>query len=366
MKQNNNVKRWFHGPAFFWKLEITWHNEGGQYSINEDDAEVKMTINVNATQIKNCVLSTLELRISSWKKMKIIMGYILLFIQKMKESITIIRRQEQKCEEELLNEERIKEGEVMILKLAQENAFAADIAAIRKKSQIIDGQQDERLQKKTLQNLKPFVDEKGLVRVAGRLQNSSLEMECMHPIILQKNDTISTLIIRYCHDVVAHGGRGALMQEIRKTGYWIINRNALVRKVIHDCKMCRNMRGRFGEQIMADLPKDRVSESPPFTYCGLDIFRPFLVKERRSELKRYGALFTCLASRAVHIEVVATMNTDSFIMALRRMIARRDNIQMIRSDNGSNFVGTENELKRVFQEMDHVKIKCFLQDKRTD
>ena len=272
MKQNSNVKRWFHGPAFFWKPEITWHNEGGQYSINEDDAEVKMTINVNATQIKNCVLSTLELRISSWKKMKIIMGYILLFIQKMKESITIIRRQEQKCEEELLNVERIKEGEVMILKLAQENAFAADIAAIRKKSQIIDGQQDERLQNKNLQNLKPFVDEKGLVRVGGRLQNSSLEMECMHPIILQKNDTISTLIIRYCHDVVAHGGRGATMQEIRKTGYWIINCNALVRKVIHDCIMCRNMRSRFGEQIMADFPKDRVSESPPFTYCGLDIF----------------------------------------------------------------------------------------------
>ena len=134
------------------------------------------------------------------------------------------------------------------------------------------------------------------------------------------------------------------MQEIRKTGY-------------------------FGEQIMADLPKDRVSESPPFTYCGVDIFGPFLVKERQSELKRYGALFTCLASRAVHIEVVATMDTDnhgSFIMALRRMIARRGNTRMIRSDNGSNFFGTENELKKAFQEMDHVKIKHFLQDKGTD
>ena len=144
--------------------EITWHNKGGQYSINEDDAEVKMTITVNATQRKNDVLSTLESRISSWQKMKRIMEYILLFIQKMKESITIIRKQELKCEEELLNVERIKEGEVMILKLAQENAFAADIAAIRKKSQIIDWQQDERLQNKNLQHLKPFVDEKGLVR----------------------------------------------------------------------------------------------------------------------------------------------------------------------------------------------------------
>ena len=160
----------------------------------------------------------------------------------------------------------------------------------------------------------------------GRPQNSSLEMDCMHPIILQKNDTIS------------HGGRGATMQEMRKTGYWIISCNALVRKVIHDCITCRIMRGRFGEQIMADFPKDRVSESTSFTCCGVDIFGPFLMKERQSELKRYGALFTCLASRAVHIEVVATLDTDSFIMALRRIIARRGNIQMIRSNNGSNCV----------------------------
>ena len=221
--------------------------------------------------------------------MKRTMGYILLFIQKMKERITIIRREELKCEEELINVERIKEGEVMILKLAQEDAFAADIAAIRTKLQIIDGQQNERLQNKNLQHLKPFVDEKELVRVGGRLQNSSLEMKCMHPIILQKNDTASTLIVRYCHDVVGHGGRGATMQEIRKTGYQIINWNALVRKVIHDCIMCRNMHGRFGEQIMADLPKDRVSESPPLMYCGVYIFGSFLVKERRSELKKYSA-----------------------------------------------------------------------------
>ena len=57
--------------------------------------------------------------------MKRIIGYILPFIQKMKESITIIRRQKLKCEEELLNVERIKEGEVMILKLAQENAYSS-------------------------------------------------------------------------------------------------------------------------------------------------------------------------------------------------------------------------------------------------
>ena len=126
------------------------------------------------------------------------------------------------------------------------------------------------------------------------------------------------------------------------------------------------MRGKFGEQVMGNLPKDQVSEAPPFTYCGIDLFGPFMVKERRSVMKRYGALFTYMASRAVHIEVVTTMETDSFIVALRRMIARRGNISTIRSDNGGNFIGAVNELKRCFQEMDHKKIEHFLQDNGTD
>ena len=64
------------------------------------------------------------------------------------------------------------------------------------------------------------------------------------------------------------------------------------------------------------------------------------MKERQSEMKGYGALFTYLASRAVHIEVVASMEMDSFIMALWRVI--RGNIRTIKSDNGSNFIGAEN------------------------
>ena len=93
---------------------------------------------------------------------------------------------------------------------------------------------------------------------------------------------------------------------------------------------------------MADLPKDCVNEAPPFTYCGVNIFGLFLVKERRSELNRHGALLTCLVSRAVHIELVAITETDSFTMAFQRTIARRDNIRSMRGDNGTIFVGTEN------------------------
>ena len=85
---------------------------------------------------------------------------------------------------------------------------------------------------------------------------------------------------------------------------------------------------------MADLPKERLTPAPPFTYCGVDYFGPFRIKEGRKELKRYGVLFTCLSSRAVHIEAANSPETNSFLNALRRFIARREPVHEIRSDRG--------------------------------
>ena len=78
---------------------------------------------------------------------------------------------------------------------------------------------------------------------------------------------------------------------------------------------------KLGEQKMADLPNDRTIDEPPFTNCGVDMFGPFLIKEGKKELKTYGTLFTCLSSRAVHIECTCSLETDSFIQALCRFVA---------------------------------------------
>ena len=94
---------------------------------------------------------------------------------------------------------------------------------------------------------------------------------------------------------------------------------------------------------MSELPSDR-QESPPFTYCVLDLFGPFTIKNYRKELKRYGVMFTCLCSRAIHIEVAQSLETDSFILLLRRFIGRRGNIRLIRSDNNTNFFCAIKEL----------------------
>ena len=89
---------------------------------------------------------------------------------------------------------------------------------------------------------------------------------------------------------------------------------------------------------MANLPEDRVESAPPFTYCGMDCFGPFTIKEGRRELKKYAVIFTCMSSRAVHIEHLDDMTTDAFINALRCFTAIRGPVQQLRSDQGSNFV----------------------------
>ncbi|XP_031425672.1 uncharacterized protein LOC116220857 [Clupea harengus] len=123
----------------------------------------------------------------------------------------------------------------------------------------------------------------------------------------------------------------------------------------------RKNRGKPGEQKMADLPGERlVTDLPPFTNVGLDYFGPFEVRRGRSMLKRYGVIFTCMTSRAVHLEVACSLTTDSCINAIRRFLCRRGPAQHMRSDHGTNLVGAERELREALQAMEHRKIQQTL------
>ena len=116
---------------------------------------------------------------------------------------------------------------------------------------------------------------------------------------------------------------------------------------------------------MASLPQDRTTPSkPPFTYTGVDYFGPFEVRRGRTKVKRYGVLFTCLNIRAIHLEIASSLDTESFINALRRFIARRGQPEQIRSDNGSNFVSGEKELREAVKEWNQSQIHNFLLQRR--
>ena len=206
------------------------------------------------------------------------------------------------------------------------------------------------------------MDADGLIRVGGRLKHSHLNNSCKHLVLLPKQEKVTDLVLKWCHAKCAHGGRGATLDELRRSGYWVVNGNSSVWSKLFKCIQCKRLRGKLGIQKMANLTSSRLMEVPPFTYCSVDMFGPFIIKQRPSEVKRYGAMFTCMNSRTAHIEVPHSLDTDSFIQALRQIIARRGNIRTIYSDNGNNFIGADNELKRAFEEMDNEKIQAFMQE----
>ena len=142
---------------------------------------------------------------------------------------------------------------------------------------------------------------------------------------------------------------------------WIVGGLYAAKAMVHKCLRCRYRAARPAEQQMADLPRERVTPGgPPFTHVGVDYFGPLLVKVGRRNEKRYGCLFTCLKTRAVHVEVAHSLDTASFLMSLDRFISRRGVPELIRSDNGTNFVAGERELKATLASWNHERIAAAL------
>nr|XP_039268783.1 uncharacterized protein LOC120343830 [Styela clava] len=137
-----------------------------------------------------------------------------------------------------------------------------------------------------------------------------------------------------------------------------------VRRVIGNCVSCRKRNARPGKQFMADLPSCRLkSDEPVFSHVGVDLFGHFLVRQGRSDVKRWGCVFSCMTTRAVHIEVVNSLSADSFICALRRFIARRGHCTHIYSDNAGNFVLAEKILENSLKIWNDSQIHGYLRQK---
>ena len=120
------------------------------------------------------------------------------------------------------------------------------------------------------------------------------------------------------------------------------------------CVKCKRLRSKEQHQIMGVLPEDRLKVEPPFSNIGVDVFGPWEVITRKTRggaanSKRWAVLFTCLSTRAVHIEVLESMSTSSFINAFRRLVALRGKVNIIRSDQATNFIvnSTANRPRRI-------------------
>ncbi|KAK0143556.1 hypothetical protein N1851_018296 [Merluccius polli] len=195
-----------------------------------------------------------------------------------------------------------------------------------------------------------------------KLEDDLVEELCLkskHPAILAKDLHISDIILQHIHQEVGH--RNHMLSSLRQR-YWIPGASVAIRKILSKCIVCRRLHAAPGHQQIADLPRDRVSpDEPPFTCVGVDYFGPFEVKRGRSTAKKPGVLFTCLSVRAIHIKVASLLDIDSFINALRCFIARRGQVLELRSDNGTNFVRAERELREVMESWNLASINDTLQ-----
>ena len=365
------TSKWPTGPAFLWQKENEWPFDEkvlpDPSQVLPCDPEVRKVTALATMSTKKELKITDRLEyFSDWFRARRAIALSLLYLQRLREQAFAKHKVSNK--KAMLQVQDLQEAENVIIKSVQCTAFPEELKSL-KSSQHVKSLEDRLAappeikfspKQSSLYKLDPFLDSQGILRVGGRLRNASLPFEVKFPVILPRRSHVTTLIIRYFHEKIKHQERGMTLNEIRGNGYWIVGGTSAFGSYIWSCVVCRKMCSAVVEQKMADLPEDRLKPAPPFTFCVVDYFGPFSVKEGRKEMKRYRVLFTCLASRAIHLETSTLLETDAFINALCRFTCRKGLICQLRSDQGTNFVGAKHELKAALAELDHEHIKTEL------
>ncbi|KAL0188999.1 hypothetical protein M9458_016098, partial [Cirrhinus mrigala] len=235
-----------------------------------------------------------------------------------------------------------RQAEVHVLKHVQQESFPEDYHLLESGKTVKPSSR--------LVALAPEMDPShGLIRVGGRLRRmADLADSVLHLIVLDSRHPVTHLLICHYDNQLHHPGSERLFAEIRRH-YWILRGREAVRRFQHTCPECRRWRGKPSVPLMSDLPCARLQlYKPAFHSGGMDCFGPFLIKIGRRTEKRWGVLFKCLTTRAVHLDLLPSLSTDSFLMALRRFIARRGTPAQLWSDQGTNFRGGERELREAY------------------
>lgn len=201
--------------------------------------------------------------------------------------------------------------------------------------------------------LTPFIDHDGLIRVGGRLAHAKIPYDQKHPILLKKGH-LTDLIIRDTHLKTMHGGVDLMERRIREL-YWIPAVRSRIKKCTRSCTTCIRFRGVATQPIMGQLPETRVNPSATFERTGVDLAGPFSIRASRIKfekvIKVWLALFICLATKAVHIEIVSDLTAENFIAAFTRFASRRSVPKHIYSDNGTNFVGSNRAMREAWDKI---------------
>lgn len=328
--QLKNSHLWWHGPDWLKSSNYPLLLKPPEDAVME---ELKTTCLVSSTLSLPTLID--YNRFSSALKIKRTVAFCYRFISTLKKHIHTNT-------EELpsyLTTDELERAHKMIIKNIQESEFADEIKSIQITKMIKNTSK--------LRSLNPFIDNDGLLRVGGRLQNAQLKYNQKHQMILPKDHVFSKLVTQEAHNLVLHGGIQSTLSQLR-TKYWILNSKSLVSKTIRGCVKCFRFRRSTSEQLMGMLPPERITPCGPFTNTGIDYAGPFAIRVSKGRgtksYKGYIALFVCFSTKAVHLELVSDLTTAAFLAAFKRFAARRGTPLNVYTDNGTNFVGARNDL----------------------
>ena len=350
------LKYWIEGPKFLQAANdddfpVQPSNLG---TIDSADIEAKKTVlttNADVTSITSLIQSH-----SCWYKLKKSFSWLVRFKQFCR--VKFLHHSKDLLKTGLITTSEMARAETDILKYVQRQEYAKEIRCLSQSN----GNTAFVSRSSSLVKLSPFMED-GLVKVGGRLEHLSIQYESKHQVILPKKCHVTDLIIRHFHITNGHVGAQQVLAMIRNQ-YWIVNGMAAVKRSIGTCFECRRQKQPPCKQQMAPLPEERlIPDRPPFTFVGLDYVGPLLVKHGRGQCKRYGCLFTCLTTRAVHIELAHSLDTNSFLGALNRFISRRGKPCKIFSDNGTNLTSGERELNSLLSQWNQAQIHEHLLQK---
>lgn len=231
-----------------------------------------------------------------------------------------------------------------LLKFVQASSYAKEIHLLSSSTPLGNSK---------ISSLNPFICKDGFIRVGGRLQNADISYDRKYPILLPHDHHFTKLLINKIHIITLHGGLQLTLATLRQN-YWIPNSRTAIRAIIHRCIKCHRYSKQCKQQLMSVLPSPRVNQAKVFAHSGIDYAGPFnlrLSKHRgRGTYKGFVAVFVCLATKAVHLELASDLSTKTFLAAFKRFTSRRGPCSDLYSDNGTNFVGANRILKSKFEE----------------
>ncbi len=198
-------------------------------------------------------------------------------------------------------------------------------------------------------DLRPMLDEEGLLRANGRLRDAKfMSFDVRHPILIPKDHPWTQLIVRAAHEEVLHAGVQHTQTQLLRR-YWVVKGTSTIKTTLRNCVECKRQKGRPEMPEQATLPECRIPEARvrPFDRIGLDMAGPYYIQEGKIKTKHYFVIYTCLVYRAIHLEDLSSATTNAFLRSYDRFTARRWEPTFVLSDNGSNFLGARNELRKL-------------------